>query len=63
MGMLKQRCVRVADGSTLFDDEGEEVICGSVDCPPEYMCGRKTLNPNYDVTNFDNIFWALLNVF
>jgi len=22
-----------------------------------------TLNPNNDVTNFDNIFWALLNVF
>ena len=40
MGMLKQRCVRVDDGTTLVDEEGEEIICGSLDCPPDYMCGR-----------------------
>lgn len=62
MGMLKQRCVNVDDGSTYMEDD-EEVICGSLECPVGYTCGRKTLNPNYDVTNFDNIFWALLNVF
>ena len=27
------------------------------------FCGKRTLNPNYDVTNFDNIFWAMLLVF
>ena len=73
MGMLKQRCVSAETGKTLLDDEGEEVLCGSDICPimknddgeviEEFYCGKKTLNPNYDVTNFDNIFWALLNVF
>ena len=46
-----------------MDEEGEEIICGSSECPESYYCGKKTLNPNFDVTNFDNIFWALLNVF
>ena len=63
MGMLKQRCVGISDGITLVDGEGEEIICGSYPCPEGYYCGKKTLNPNFDVTNFDNIFWALLNVF
>ena len=53
----------VSTGKTLLDSEGEEMICGSYPCPEGYYCGKKTLNPNYDVTNFDNIFWALLNVF
>ena len=63
MGQLKQRCINELTGDTLMDDEGEEIICGSAECPESYFCGKKTLNPNYDVTNFDNIFWALLNVF
>ena len=63
MGMLKQRCVDELTGESFTDDEGEEMLCGSVECPTGYYCGKKTLNPNYDVTNFDNIFWALLNVF
>ena len=63
MGQLKQRCVNIETGYKYVDEEGEDVICGSLDCPEGYFCGRQTLNPNYDVTNFDNIFWALLNVF
>ena len=47
----------------MLNEDGEEVICGYDECEPGYFCGKKTLNPNYDVTNFDNIFWALLNVF
>ena len=62
MGQLKQRCINEEDGST-FMDEGEEILCGSAECPVGYYCGKKTLNPNFDVTNFDNIFWSLLNVF
>ena len=27
------------------------------------FCGKRTLNPNEDVTNFDSIFWAMLLVF
>ena len=63
MGMLKMRCIDEMTGVSLLDDGGEEVICGALVCPVGYYCGKKTLNPNYDVTNFDNIFWALLNVF
>ena len=63
MGMLFQRCVNLETGESLVDDEGEEIICGYEGCPEGYYCGKKTLNPNNDVTNFDNIFWALFNVF
>lgn len=63
MGMLLQRCIKLDTGESLLDDEGEEVICGYAGCPEGYFCGKKTLNPNNDVTNFDNIFWALFNVF
>ena len=63
MGLLKQRCVHINDGYLYIDDGGEEVICGALECPVGYFCGRQTLNPNYDTTNFDNIFAALLNVF
>ena len=55
--------MNIENGQTLVDDEGEEPICGSQPCPDGYVCGKQTLNPNNDVTNFDNIFWALLNVF
>ena len=63
MGMLLERCISLETGSILIDEDGEEVICGNLECPEGYFCGRETLNPNYDVTSFDNIFWALLNVF
>ena len=62
MGMLMQRCVNIETGESQLDDDGVEVICGT-SCSVGYFCGKQTLNPNYDVTNFDNIFWALLNVF
>ena len=32
-------------------------------CPEGYFCGKQDVNPNYEVTNFDNIFWALLVIF
>ena len=63
MGMLLQRCFNVDTGELLVDDEGEEIICGYQECPTGYFCGKGTLNPNNDVTNFDNIFWALFNIF
>mgnify|MGYP001127747482 CR=1 FL=1 len=63
MGLLKMRCIHEETGLMLLDEDGEEILCGSAVCPAEYYCGKRTLNPNNDVTNFDNIFWALLNVF
>ena len=63
MGMLKQRCVNLETGGTIYDEEGEEILCQDGSCPEDYFCGKQTLNPNFDVTNFDNIFWGLLNVF
>ena len=59
-GMLKQRCVNLETGRALDDPE---FICGDVDCPEGYFCGKMNVNPNFEVTNFDNIFWALLVVF
>ena len=32
-------------------------------CPEGNFCGKRANNPNFDVTNFDNIFWAMLLVF
>ena len=64
MGMLRQRCIEVETGKVMLDELGEEVICGDqVSCDDGYFCGKRILNPNYDVTNFDNIFWALLAIF
>lgn len=62
MGMLMQRCVSIDTGMPLLEED-DQVICSDGDCPVGYYCGKLTMNPNYDVTNFDNIFWALLNVF
>lgn len=40
------------------------MICGgSVDCPAGYFCGKAMGNPNHGVTNYDNIFYALLTTF
>ena len=61
-GMLKQRCVNYETGHALDDPD---FICGGelAQCPEGYFCGKQNVNPNYEVTNFDNIFWALLVVF
>ena len=62
--MLRQRCINIETGAVLLDGHGDEVICGAVDiCQEDYFCGKRTLNPNYDVTSFDNIFWAMLVIF
>lgn len=63
-GMLRQRCVNLDTGAVQTDEMGDEIICGSVRiCEEGYFCGKRILNPNYDVTSFDNIFWALLAIF
>jgi hypothetical protein len=60
-GMLKQRCVNYETGKEF---EVADWFCGGEQmCPDGYFCGKMNVNPNYEVTNFDNIFWALLVVF
>ena len=60
-GMLKSRCVNFETGREL---EEEDYFCGGEQlCPDGYFCGKMNVNPNFEVTNFDNIFWALLVVF
>ena len=61
-GMLKQRCVNFETGR-IYDDEGEYICGGEISCPEGYFCGKMNVNPNFEVTNFDNIFWALMVVF
>lgn len=63
MGELRKRCVSEELGTVLFDSEGEEYLCAMDQCPEGYFCGKRELNPNNDVTNFDNIFWGMLVVF
>ena len=63
-GMLRQRCVEIETGRVMLDEFGEEVICGdSFKCSEGFFCGKRMLNPNYDATSFDNIFWAMLAIF
>ena len=63
-GMLRQRCIEIETGKVLLDDKGAEIICGEATaCGEGYFCGKRTLNPNYDVTSFDSIFWAMLAIF
>lgn len=40
------------------------MLCGGgTDCVPGYACGKTKKNPNYGATNFDNIFYAFLQIF
>ena len=57
-GVLKKRCVNEYTGIIQSNE-----LCGSVDCKPGFFCGKTNENPNFGVTNFDNILYSLLVVF
>lgn len=60
-GVLKQRCMNLQTGKIHPDDEP---ICGgNVNCPGGYFCGKTNQNPNFGVTNFDNVMYSFLCVF
>jgi hypothetical protein len=62
-GLLKRRCVHLESGQTYFE-EGEMYLCGgSQVCPEGYFCGKQNENPDFGVTNFDNMLFGLLVVF
>lgn len=49
-----------------MDDGGNQdgAMCGGrAVCPDGYFCGKQNDNPNYGVTNFDNLLYSLLVVF
>lgn len=62
-GLLKKRCVEEETGQTFYDG-GEMFLCGGRQvCPDGYFCGKQNENPDYGVTNFDNLLYGLLVVF
>ena len=69
-GVLKRRCFEKNTGLLIqqtFDNSYIGYLCGYDACPLQeedrYICGKQMMNPNSDVTNFDNILWSLLMVF
>lgn len=58
-GLLKKRCFDPMTGIPHEDN----IICGRIECPSEYICGKMIANPNWGVTNFDNLAYAFLMVF
>ena len=58
-GLLKNRCVAIQTGMVHPDD----LMCPATECPGGYFCGKGSANPNYGVTNFDNLFYCVLAVF
>jgi hypothetical protein len=60
-GALKQRCFNLETG---IMDLGDEFLCGGGNsCNPGYECGKSSRNPNFGASNFDNIFYAFLQIF
>jgi hypothetical protein len=63
-GILKKRCVNVETGIKYTPDGDEYYLCGGRQtCPEGYFCGKQNENPDFGVTNFDNIMYSLLVVF
>ena len=64
-GLLKRRCFDELIGVTYRNNNiFPEIICnGTNDCPGGFICGRQTSNPDFGVTNFDNLYSAFLMVF
>lgn len=64
-GILKRRCFESFTGLILqgSDPSTIGVLCGHYECPGDYVCGKLIQNPNYNITNFDNILWSLAMIF
>ena len=59
-GALMNRCFDIETGVIDVND----ILCGGgSDCLPGKACGKTMLNPNFGATNFDNIFYAFLQIF
>jgi hypothetical protein len=61
-GILMKRCHNIDTGSINPDDDME--LCAiDTDCEEGWFCGKGSTNPNFGVTNFDNVLYAFLTVF
>lgn len=61
-GLLFKRCVNIETGS--IDPEDDMQLCSTTDdCEEGWFCGKTSTNPNFGVTNFDNVMYAFLTVF
>jgi hypothetical protein len=59
-GILKRRCISIEYG---FRHPNDEFCGGARDCESGFFCGKTNENPNYGVTSFDTVFWAILVIF
>ena len=67
-GVLKKRCFHTKTGvfyiieENLKRNEGYS-FCGNIQCRDNFTCGKLFDNPNFGVSNFDDIFSAFFQVF
>lgn len=60
---MKKQCVSIETGQT-YMNPNEFYTCGGYQgCPDGYFCGKTNSNPNYEQTNFDNIFYSFITVY
>jgi hypothetical protein len=59
-GILKQRCFQTTTGLLYNDPNISDYVCGDLECPLEYSCGKILDNPYLGIINFDNICYSLL---
>jgi hypothetical protein len=58
-GVLKKRWINEETGIEDISDD----LWGAREWQPGYFWGKTNENPNYGITNFDNIFFSLLVIF
>ena len=58
-GVLRQHWVNTETGQVLDSID----VCGTVECPAGYVWAKTLSNPNFGVSNFDSIFYSLLNTY
>jgi hypothetical protein len=56
-----RRCVNIDTGNINTDEM--ELCSSNADCLDGWFCGKTSTNPNFGVTNFDNVLYAFLTVF
>ena len=61
-GALKKKCFRKETG-IFFKVNNKFQFCGNLNCEENFICGKLIENPNFGVSNFDNIFNSIFQVF